>query len=319
MKKARIVTVGVSPTWDITCRVDGIEWGDHKEITGQVARPAGKALNVSQALAWMGKASTAAGLWGQQDNTAMREALLQGKRFIRPYFTVVPGRTRQNLTVIDTDKGREMHLRAPNELADRKALKSLRSDLKRLVDRNTLCVFSGALPGDKLLDDVLQVIQTCQDKQAKMIIDTSGVPLKTIVDQGGIWLIKPNVEELAELTGATLSNNIESLVRTSHPLLAKVEHVLVSRGRDGALLLNQEFCLHARYRGRAPKTVGTVGCGDYLLAGFLAGITQTADLEEVLTCAVQAATAKAWGMTETYSWNRIKRKIKVDVEAITAG
>ena len=54
MKKNQIITVGICPCWDITCYVDGVEWGDHKKITSQTFVPAGKALNISRALAWMG-------------------------------------------------------------------------------------------------------------------------------------------------------------------------------------------------------------------------------------------------------------------------
>ncbi len=53
--KGRIITIGLSPAWDIRCRGAGLDWGRHVEIDEQVVRPAGKALNVSDALAWMGR------------------------------------------------------------------------------------------------------------------------------------------------------------------------------------------------------------------------------------------------------------------------
>jgi fructose-1-phosphate kinase PfkB-like protein len=50
-----IITVGLSPAWDILCYGEGLEWGLHREIKTTKFQPAGKALNISQALAWMGK------------------------------------------------------------------------------------------------------------------------------------------------------------------------------------------------------------------------------------------------------------------------
>ena len=62
-KNPSIITVGLSPAWDITCRGKNLNWGGHENIDEQTITPAGKALNVSKALAWMGRESIAAGLW----------------------------------------------------------------------------------------------------------------------------------------------------------------------------------------------------------------------------------------------------------------
>ena len=63
----KIITVGLAPAWDIQCRGQGLDWGCHAQIDEQDVRPAGKALNVSRALAWLGRSSVAAGLWGRED------------------------------------------------------------------------------------------------------------------------------------------------------------------------------------------------------------------------------------------------------------
>ncbi len=74
-KTSKIVTVGLCPSWDTVCRFDGIEWGEHKLAGSSSCRPAGKALNISRALAWMGEENTAAGLWGRDDYEQMRKAM----------------------------------------------------------------------------------------------------------------------------------------------------------------------------------------------------------------------------------------------------
>ncbi len=55
----KIITIGLCPSWDTVCRLDGINWGEHKQVTSTKSYPAGKAMNISRALAWMGKKNTA--------------------------------------------------------------------------------------------------------------------------------------------------------------------------------------------------------------------------------------------------------------------
>jgi fructose-1-phosphate kinase PfkB-like protein len=62
--KHTIITIGLSPAWDRTIEVAGIEWGEHKIVSSQKIIPAGKALNINRSLAQMGIKSIAAGLWG---------------------------------------------------------------------------------------------------------------------------------------------------------------------------------------------------------------------------------------------------------------
>jgi fructose-1-phosphate kinase PfkB-like protein len=60
----------------------------------------------------------------------------------------------------------------------------------------------------------------------------------------------------------------------------------------------------------------TVGCGDYLLAGFLKGLMSKSDTNDALAKATQAATAKAWSWTEDKVWLEVRRKIKVEIKRV---
>ena len=148
---ASIITIGICPSWDLTCRVDGIDWGRHERIDSRQLRPAGKALNISRALAWLGTRSTAAGLWGQSDYQQMLELTRPMSGLVDIAFTTAQGSTRQNITIVDTSASREMHLRAESKLADAEALDRLMTDLDRIVTPGSLCVFAGAMPEGELL------------------------------------------------------------------------------------------------------------------------------------------------------------------------
>ena len=310
-KVGKIITVGLSPAWDITCRGEGLDWGEHKQISQMSCRPAGKALNICRALAWMGTRSTAAGLWGRTDCEQMLRAIRPIGRFVKVKMTAVIGATRRNITIVDVANNREMHLRSRSELACRKALRKLKTDLDKMVNRNSVCVFAGSMPEGQLLDDVVAIINYCRGRGAKIAVDTSGVALKRIVDAGGVWLIKPNVEELGELLGERVKDNPASLAKAGRRLLGKVEVVLVSRGRKGAIVVTRKGAWRGQCAGRG-KTLSTVGCGDYLLAGFLKGLKDKSNTRSTLTTAIKVATAKVWGWTERKEWTQVMEQIQVE-------
>jgi 1-phosphofructokinase family hexose kinase len=307
---SRIVTVGLSPAWDVSCRGSGLDWGQHAELEDQVVRPAGKALNVSQALAWMGRESIAAGLWGRGDYEQMLGAMGRLSEQVQVTMTPTQGRTRLNITVVDTHGGREMHLRARSELATPESLEKLRGDLERIVAAGDICVFSGAMPDGPLLEPAVGVVRACYETGARLVVDAHGPSLEVLVAAGLPWLIAPNVEELGGLLGTGVSDTPARLAAAGQGLLDKVEIVLISRGKKGAMVVTKEGVWTGQCTSKG-RVLETVGCGDYLLAGFLAGIAEARPVRVALEQAVKVATARAWGWTESKTWRQTKGRVSV--------
>lgn len=296
MAENGVLTVGVCPCWDLTCVVDGIAWGDHKRMVSQRLVPAGKTLNISRALNWLGIGSTAAGLWGEADYPAMLEQLKAAYPLIRPALTVTAGRTRTNVTVADAVHRREMHLRADCELATDASLQRLGEDLARLPAAEAV-VFAGSMP-EHQLEACASLVRQARDRGSRVAVDTSGAALKRMVREGGLYLIKPNLEELGELLGRHVENDAGSIISAGRALCRAVEIVLVSRGADGAIAITNDAAVGCRAAGQDSAVVHTVGCGDYLLAGFLSQ-SVGGDLQSALARGVKIATARARGLTET--------------------
>jgi 1-phosphofructokinase family hexose kinase len=310
--EGRIITVGLSPAWDVSCRGRGFDWGLHAQIDEQVIRPAGKALNVSSALAWMGSESTAAGLWGSEDHEQMCSSVARWDRRVQVRMTRAEGHTRLNVTVADTRGRREMHLRKASELASASSLRRLRCDLLRFVGRDDICVFAGAMPAGPLLDPVMACVRACRELGARLAVDTHGPVLKAVVDAQLAWLIAPNVEELGELLGSPIPDTTAKLATAGRSLLGKVEVVLISRGKKGAMFVTKDGAWSGRATGRG-KVIETVGCGDYLLAGFLAAVAEQRPARTALEQALKVATARAYGWTDTQTWAHARRKVAADV------
>jgi 1-phosphofructokinase len=313
--KNSIITIGLSPAWDITCRGRDIDWGRHQQIDEQTIRPAGKALNVSKALAWMGRRNIAAGLWGTSDYPQMLAAVRSLWPSIRVKLTAIAGSTRQNITVVDSAKNKEMHLRNKSGLVSAKALKKLHADLQEIVHKGSICIFAGTMPDGGFLGEIMKIVEFCKSRRAKIVLDTSGRPLKEIIDTGSVWLIKPNVEELCELLGERVKNGPVSLAKAGRRLLDKVEIVLISRGAKGAVVVTKDGAWQGRCTGRA-EVFSTVGCGDFLLAGFLKAFNDGSGMSAALETAIKVATARAWGRTEKTSWTNVRSKIQVRVRRI---
>lgn len=311
-----IITIGISPCWDITAWAENPRWGGHIQTTQTQAKPAGKALNVSRALAWMKTANTAAGFWGALDYSEMTDHLEALKPYVKCRFTRVTGRTRQNITVCDTAASRELHLRAPCSLVSRPALRQLRDDLKRIVKSKSTSLFAGSLGQGRFDTEMMHLLKWCHHQKSRVALDTSGSSLKAAVKQGSLWLIKPNLDELSELLGHSVNDRVEDILLAAEPLLKKVNLILVSRGKRGAILLSRQGHLAGKCEPTQKKVISTVACGDYLLAGFLQAIHHAENHATALRCGLQAATAKCWGWQEKFSWQAVQRKIPVAVKPV---
>lgn len=308
--KFKIITIGLSPAWDICCRGTNLKWGSHSLVESTQIQPAGKALNISRALAWMGYSSIATGLWGSDDYKQMDDALRRDYRLIKNKMTAVKGVTRRNFTIIDSIREKEMHLRAKSELISKDALKKLKSDLSKIVNKNSVCVFAGLMAETKYLDDIIRLIKFCSNRRAKIVLDTSGVALSEIIDTGLVWFVKPNVEELSELIGRRIKNETKSLIKAGGTLLDKVEIVLISRAERGALVVTNNGSWQGKCVGRR-RMLSTVGCGDYLLAGFLSDLRNKSGISNALETAIKVATAKAWVLTESEKWPQLENRVKI--------
>lgn len=314
--QGQITTVGLAPAWDLTCQGCNLNWGEHPVLDDQRLTAAGKALNISRALAWLGQTSTAAGWWGQDDFHQMESHLAQTCPRIRLRMTSVSGHTRINVTVLDKKPRRELHLRSARSLASRAALAALQKNLRPCLRKHGVTVLAGALPGGRHQSGVLALARSCQqDPSTRLVVDAHGPVFQALVTAGLPWLIKPNVAELCELLGSKVLDRSPSLVKAARTLHERVPHALISRGRRGAVLVTPHGAWegHCLDRGRV---VSTVGCGDYLLAGFLHGLHRSALPQTALTTALKVATARAWGWTDTRPWAKVKKEIQVAVRSL---
>jgi 1-phosphofructokinase family hexose kinase len=287
-----IFTVGFNPAVDRILECPDFVMGGH-QAAHEVARlAAGKAANVGRALAQLGTDSTATGFVGAEDLRLFQGQLgALGPGRITCRFIEIAGRTRENVTILDPKRNVETHLRdrgCPVTAAD---AQQLEAQLAQAVQRGDMVVFSGSLCGGVTAEYFERLIDRCTTVGARVALDSSGEPLRR-AGQHKLWLMKPNLDELRTLVGSEVPNAARAVRDAAQTLLGHVQQVLVSRGMAGAVLVSAQGSWTGKSIAREPA-VRTVGCGDHLLAGFVAQVMQGREPEPALRYAMAVATARA--------------------------
>ena len=261
----KVIAVCLHPTIDLTYETARLDVEGVVRGRQTMAEPAGKGINVARTLAALGCPVLAAGFIGRNEIPLYENSFDKSRADTQ--FVPVAAPTRRNLTLIETATGRDLHiLDAPmrvqhNELAHMQKL------LRARITPNDWIVFSGSCPAGIRQADFAALLKLSAKHGQRVIVDTSGHMLRAAIKTRP-WLIKPNLDELAQLTKTRPATRAEALA-SARQLLPHCETILLSLGADGAILVTADSAWHAREK-RKIKTVHTVGCGDALLSGFLA-------------------------------------------------
>ncbi|HEY1055097.1 MAG TPA: PfkB family carbohydrate kinase, partial [Emticicia sp.] len=155
--------------------------------------------------------------------------------------------------------------------------------------RPDFLVASGSLsPG--LGDDFYEKVAAISHKiGSKLIVDTSGVPLERAMDEG-VFLLKPNVGELAKLVKKE-SLEINEVDDAAREIISKgkCEVVVVSMGPQGAVLVTKDICEHIPAPPVQKKS--TVGAGDSMVGGMVWALAEGKELSEMLRWGVACGSA----------------------------
>jgi len=284
-----LVTVTLNTTIDRTREVPDFEVGKTLRAKAVARVLAGKGVNVSRCLSELGFSSTVTGFVGRQEE-GFYEASVKGT-LITLDFVAVEGRTRTNTTIVDPARKTETHLREEGFTVTTEEKLRLSQKLIHLAEQHKNFLFAGSLPPGFSPREFGSLLLSLKDWGPRVMVDADGEALREALAAEPL-LIKPNEEELAEVTGKPVGTT-EELLAAATPLLDRIEFVVVTRGQAGAVLVSRR----GLYRGMAALDPGrirsTVGCGDALLAGFLSGLLTGTEMAEALRRGVAAGAASA--------------------------
>ncbi len=281
---SRVVTVTLNPAIDQSVMVDALQPGTVHRVRESRRQAGGKGVNVATMLSLGGLPSTVSGFLGAE-NAQIFEQHFEAHQ-LSDAFVRVDGETRVGIKILDAKSG-TTDLNFPGVQVSALDLSVLQTRLLGLCGLGVWFVFGGSLPQGLSVDEFTSLLKTLKDAGAKLAVDSSG-PALTAAIELGVDLIKPNEHELAEALELR-NTKPETVMAAVGTLLDQgIETVVLSMGKEGALFASKSDKLLAK----APslEVVSTVGAGDSLLAGYLAGVLGGLDFEG---CA-RSATAYAW-------------------------
>ncbi len=259
-----IVTVTPNPSLDRTLEVEALVRGEVVRAYAHRSDPGGKGVNVSRALVANGHASRAVLPLGGPDGELLA-SLLEGLGIEVAAVPIVDA-VRSNVTVVEPD-GTVTKLNAPGPKLSDAEVEALLERAVAAADGAEWVVASGSLAPGTPDDLYARLADAVRPVGARMAVDTSGPALERVLAAGS-HVLKPNEEELSEVTGV-VPETLGDVVVAANELRSKgVGTVLVSLGPSGAVLVGEGEALHAESDVIVPRS--TVGAGDALLAGFLA-------------------------------------------------
>ena len=283
-----IYTVTFNPAIDYIVRMDKpLEPGMTNRSVSEDCFFGGKGINVSTVLKNLGIENTALGFAAGFTGAAIVESV-KSKGILADFIMLEEGISRINVKIKSEE---ETEINAQGPAISDKAYNTLLEKLDALKDGDML-ILAGSIPST-LPSNVYEIIlERLQNKGVTFVVDATKDLLMNVLKYHP-FLIKPNNHELGEMFGTVLKTDDEIEEHAKRLQAMGARNVLISMAGDGAMLITEDG---ERFRVGVPKgTVkNSVGAGDSMVAGFVAGYMKTKDYRTALNMGTAAGSATAF-------------------------
>ena len=274
----------MSPSVDVTIELDSLNIGKVNVVKSKTLSFTGKAINVAIGVSRLGAEAQATGFM-YNENGAMFERALD-REGVPFSFVWNGGRVRENYKLID----KRSMLTEINDVGERVGadkLVELMQAIRNFSSRSNVTVISGGLPRGVDTSYYREIFRAV-DPRSLRIADTEGAKMLAALE-AGVDLVKPNLEELEETLGRELKTRDDMLQGCRELLDRGAKNVLLSLGRDGAIITNGTKNYYCKSINVAVNS--TVGAGDGMVAAVAVKMQEGAGLPEILRAGVAAGTA----------------------------
>ncbi|CYU11168.1 tagatose-6-phosphate kinase [Streptococcus suis] len=273
-----ILTITLNPSVDIAYQLDTFHLDTVNRVENVQKTAGGKGLNVTRVLKQIGEDVVATGFIGGEIGSYVKKQLTRND--IKNSFVEIGSETRNCIAVLHDGKQTEILEQGPT-IQEHEALNFI-EHLEIILNNIDVVVISGSLPKGLASNYYVNVIELCKKCGVAVVLDCSGEALKNVLESlQKPTVIKPNTEELSQLIGKNVTDDIQELKAVlSSQLFQGIEWIVVSLGAKGAFAKhNDKF-----YRVKIPKikVVNPVGSGDSTVAGIAAGLVHALPEAELL-------------------------------------
>lgn len=279
-----ILTVGISPCLDVTVEVDALNVGKTNVVKRKALTLGGKALNVAIGVKRLGGNVYTTGLMYEENGFMFENALM--KEGIPFSFVWNKGRVRENYKFIDR-RSMLTEVNDVGEAIDEVKQKEILDMVRTLSAHSDVTVISGGLPRGVSPNYYADLVKAVNPHALK-IVDASGQRMFSALGEG-VDLVKPNIDELENTIGRHVKSKEDMLAGCYELLDRGAKRVLLSLGKQGAVITNGTHSYHCKSINVAVNS--TVGAGDSMVAAAAMQLEQGGTLPDILRAGVAAGTA----------------------------
>ena len=282
-----VYTVTFNPALDYVMNLSKLSADDINRTESEELYYGGKGINVSAILSQLEIPNIALGFTAGFTGKKLKE-MLDDDGIKNDFVVLNDGFTRINVKL---KYGEELDINANGPEITEDKIEELFSRFKQLKEGDWL-VLAGSVPSS-LPDDLYStILREVYGKGIRVVVDTTGSQLLNVL-QYKPFLIKPNHHELAEIFTQEMDTAEKITVYAKKLKEMGAVNVLVSRGGDGAVLVDENGAVHPASAVEG-KLVNSVGCGDSMVAGFIAGYILNKNYSQALKLSVACSAATAF-------------------------
>lgn len=283
-----IYTVTLNPSIDYVVRLDELTIGITNRTTSEEYYIGGKGINVSYVLAELGMESTALGFVAGFTGEAIKKEL-NNPMIKADFITLRDGISRINVKI---KAGKETEINCQGPHIEEDELEQLFKKIDEIKSGDTI-IIAGNVP-NTLPDDVYErIIERLGDKEVRIVVDATQKLLINSLKYKP-FLIKPNRQELSEIFNTEVESDEDVIKYAKELQKMGAKNVLVSLGGDGALLVDENGEVNKQGIIKGYKVLNTVGSGDSMVAGFVAGSIEKNDYAYALKLGSACGNATAY-------------------------
>ena len=282
-----VVTLTLNPAVDKSTTVPQLVPDQKLQCAPPKVEPGGGGINVARGLQRLGLHAQVVFVAGGPPGEMLQQ--LMTRENLVQHLVPTAAWTRENFTVVDASTTQQYRFGMPGTTVTAAEQAQVLATLAALAPTPNVLVASGSLPQGMAPGFMGEVARWARQAGAKLIVDTSGEALRRAVDEG-VYLLKPNLSELALLAGVPALDS-ETAAEAARAIIAqgKCEIVVVSLGPNGACLVTRDVVEHIA--APAVKKQSTVGAGDSMVAGMVFALCQGRPVREAVRLGVACGTA----------------------------
>ncbi|MEY4419681.1 MAG: hypothetical protein RLZZ498_277 [Pseudomonadota bacterium] len=259
-----ILTVTLNPALDVLTTIDRVS-DTHKMRCGPVIKhPGGGGVNVARVLHRLGANSVAVYLAGGV--TGERHHELMSAEKVRCHVMPIADETRESFSVHETSSGHDYRFVLPGPQVSAVEYEAGFDYVAQHLPQQFL-VLSGGLAPNIPDNFYARLAQIAKAQGVRVVLDASGPALAEAL-KVGVFLCKPSLRELRDLTGQALPDEDAQMQAARHLIQSgQAEIVAVSLGAEGAMVVSATESWRAR--GLSVEVQTTIGAGDSFVAGMV--------------------------------------------------